>query len=185
MIRLNITGQTFHRLTAIRDVTEKSGKGRQWEFKCECGKTKVALVKKVRAGRVKSCGCLARENAIRNCEKYRHLALKKLSPPLPEKFARHIDWNNRPEPTVCRGFGPCLLWTGATNAKGRATMGVDGRTRIAAHVAWFIEYGYWPTYICHRCDNVRCVNVHHLFEGDHALNAYDRQAKALGGVMVV
>lgn len=184
MRKLDITGQTNNRLTAIRDITVNTGKGRIWEFKCECGKTKVALAKKVRAGEIKSCGCLAREHAIENCKKYRHLALEKLAPPLPVKFARHVDWTNRPEPTVCKGFGPCLLWTGATNAKGRAIMGVDGKTRVAAHVAWFIEYGYWPTYLCHRCDNVRCINVNHLFEGDHSFNNYDRRVKELGGVMV-
>jgi hypothetical protein len=56
--RLDITGQTFGRLTAVRHVT-----GRQWLFRCACGTERVINAYNVRSGHTRSCGCLNRETA--------------------------------------------------------------------------------------------------------------------------
>ena len=34
--------------------------------------------------------------------------------------------------------------------------------------------------LCHKCDNVLCVNPVHMFEGTHSDNALDREAKGRG-----
>jgi hypothetical protein len=57
---LDLTGQKFHRLTAIR----RAGYYRAhptWLFLCDCGKEHEAIGSRVRAGYTKSCGCLSRE----------------------------------------------------------------------------------------------------------------------------
>lgn len=54
---VDITGQKFNRLTAIRCVGKDKHNYALWEFKCDCGKTIVARGKYVRNGNTKSCGC--------------------------------------------------------------------------------------------------------------------------------
>lgn len=74
----------------------------------------------------------------------------------------------------------CLECDLSRNSKGYPTMKVEGRNRLAHHVAWFLHYGEWPPpgmeldHICHvphglnRCDggiacpHRRCVEWSHL-----------------------
>ena len=63
-------------------------------------------------------------------------------------------------------------------------MTVSQKAKRSSHVGWYLTYGEWPKYLCHRCDRPACVNPDHLFEGDHNVNQYDRKAKGAGGVMV-
>jgi HNH endonuclease len=105
------------------------------------------------------------------------------------RFGKHVDFENRPYSAMCPGFGPCLLWTGACDkgGKGYAVMRVGNKVKRASHVACFVAYGLWPTsglQICHRCDNRRCVAIDHLFEADAESNAYDRELKKSGAIMV-
>lgn len=60
---LDITGQRFGKLTAIKSVGNK-----KWLFKCDCGKDYVGYKTLVKTGRVKSCGCsrLEPKNDITN-----------------------------------------------------------------------------------------------------------------------
>lgn len=64
MAVIDITGQKFGRLTAIRYV----GKGK-WLFKCDCGKEHITRGSVVRNGLVVSCGCYHRE-IIKNIVPY-------------------------------------------------------------------------------------------------------------------
>jgi len=67
----DITGQRFGRLVAIEDVTVPSfgnKEGRRWLFDCDCGNSHTAPAKAVVTKRgLKSCGCLQKEAAARNC----------------------------------------------------------------------------------------------------------------------
>ena len=54
-------GQTFYRLTCVRRI-ESVGGGRRFRWTCECGGERDARISDVRSGRIKSCGCLRREN---------------------------------------------------------------------------------------------------------------------------
>lgn len=64
---LNITGQKFGRLMAIRfDHKEEKIKGRRkyfWLFKCDCGKEIIHQSALVKIGNTRSCGCLWEENS--------------------------------------------------------------------------------------------------------------------------
>lgn len=59
---------------------------------------------------------------------------------------------------------------------------VDKKKMKAHRVAWLlsgrsIEAG---KILCHTCDNMRCVNPQHLFQGTHGDNAQDRETKGRG-----
>ncbi len=66
--RVNIEGQKFGRLTALHDVGYK-GRDRLWECLCECGQFTVVKVGQLKAGKVKSCGCLHSELASKRAKK--------------------------------------------------------------------------------------------------------------------
>lgn len=63
MRAVDITGQTFKYLTAIKPVGSGKG-GVVWECRCKCGKTINATAKSLRRGNTKSCGCLNSERVI-------------------------------------------------------------------------------------------------------------------------
>lgn len=56
----DITGQRFGRLTALRPAG-KYGRTTTWLCACACGKETIVVVKRLRSGETKSCGCLRRE----------------------------------------------------------------------------------------------------------------------------
>ena len=59
---IDITGQTFGRLTAIRRVEDyvspHGNKSTRWECRCECGNIKIAHLNSLKKGATKSCGCI-------------------------------------------------------------------------------------------------------------------------------
>lgn len=103
--RADITGQKFGRLTALRYVyTDKWGCA-VWECQCECGNIIQATVSELRAKRVQSCGCLAkdvgRQNGLNNRGKLRGQAwsdlrrqAETLEGPDPLKMNLKKSWNN-------------------------------------------------------------------------------------------
>lgn len=53
----DITGQRFGHLVAIQVDAEIKKRGVYWKFKCDCGREKSILGKRVRDGSHTSCGC--------------------------------------------------------------------------------------------------------------------------------
>ena len=59
---LQLKGQRFGLLTAMKKTGEKSSKGYfLWECICDCGKKTIAAGVDLKAGRVKSCGCVPKK----------------------------------------------------------------------------------------------------------------------------
>ena len=54
---IDVSGQTFNRLSVIRRVENKNGKA-MWLCKCICGNEVVVSGEALRSGNTKSCGCL-------------------------------------------------------------------------------------------------------------------------------
>lgn len=76
----------------------------------------------------------------------------------------------------------CWQWkTGSNRPLEHPKFACDGVYRKASHFSWARHFnsGAIPPdlYICHSCDNPRCVNPHHLFRGDHKRNMEDKAAK--------
>lgn len=61
MKKLNLTGETYNRLTVIK-IAPNNSRGRScWECKCSCGTIKIIAQEDLRDGSTKSCGCLNNE----------------------------------------------------------------------------------------------------------------------------
>lgn len=59
---IDITGEKYGRLTAIRKDSQGSRKAKgKWLFKCDCGNELLCTANRVRSGNTKSCGCLKSE----------------------------------------------------------------------------------------------------------------------------
>ena len=73
----------------------------------------------------------------------------------------------------------CWLWTASCKRNAYGGFKLDGKTVGAHRVSWAIANGPIPSgmFVCHRCDNPRCVNPAHLFLGDAKANAADRNKK--------
>lgn len=72
----------------------------------------------------------------------------------------------------------CWLWTGKCNRDGYGYIDDRGAHRVA----YELSKGPIPTglFVCHSCDNKRCVNPSHLWAGGAAANTQDMIAKGRG-----
>jgi len=57
----DITGNKYNYLTAIKYMP-----GGSWLWRCDCGNSKDIITGKVTSGQTKSCGCLAKVNAVKH-----------------------------------------------------------------------------------------------------------------------
>lgn len=82
-------------------------------------------------------------------------------------------------PVVREELGACWNWTGALYKEGYGAFSVHRKARGAHRVAWEMEHGPIPPglFVCHRCDNRRCIRSTHLFLGTQADNIADCRAK--------
>lgn len=73
----------------------------------------------------------------------------------------------------------CLEWAGALFTNGYGAFQFGGKLRKAHRVAWEMENGPIPEgmFVCHNCDNPKCVNVAHLFIGSPQDNNNDMRRK--------
>ena len=60
---MNITGRRFGKLTAIRPTDERVRGDVMWECQCDCGGKKIAAVRLLNYGSVRSCGCLSHQRS--------------------------------------------------------------------------------------------------------------------------
>jgi hypothetical protein len=59
---IDLTGQLFGRLTAIRRAGTYVNRKALWQCRCSCGKTHYVDSSSLRRGLTKSCGCLQAES---------------------------------------------------------------------------------------------------------------------------
>lgn len=91
--------------------------------------------------------------------------------PLLERFWKYVNKRENDE---------CWEWVGSVDSKGYGKILDEGGAKngklLAAHrVSYMIHYGNIPNglYVCHKCDNKKCINPNHLFLGTAKDNTQD------------
>ncbi len=148
---IDLTGMKFDRWTVLYQVENDKSNLTCWMCRCDCGTVSKIRGKALKSGNSKGCA--------KHCAKAR---------PLYEVFFRHV------KKEEC-----CWTWTGSLGKWGYGHFRVDSKTMLAHRVSWMLHNGEIPNglFVCHHCDNPKCVNPEHLFLGTHQDNIDDMMSK--------
>lgn len=73
----------------------------------------------------------------------------------------------------------CWIWIGSVYSNGYGCFFVDGKNIGANRFSYKIHFNKLPRnlFVCHQCDNIKCVNPKHLFLGTQKDNLQDMVIK--------
>ena len=75
--------------------------------------------------------------------------------------------------------GPDDCWPWRRECHGYPSFGVRGRSLLGHRLAWALHNRAEPgrSYVCHSCDNPKCVNPAHLHLGSQKQNQQERRSR--------
>jgi hypothetical protein len=81
--------------------------------------------------------------------------------------------------------GECQVFTGSPSADRPMVRDKTGKYKYVTRLVYEAKVGLIPPgmFVCHRCDNPRCVRTDHLFLGTAADNNRDKAEKGRGGCL--
>lgn len=77
------------------------------------------------------------------------------------------------------GPNSCWNWTKSCFSDGYGQISLERKNWKAHRLSWTLFNGPIPEgkYVCHKCDNKKCINPRHMFLGTHKDNMDDMRSK--------
>lgn len=134
---VDISGERFGKLVAVRKCNNKKGKRIYWECLCDCGNVIVISSNNLRSGHTKSCGCFALEMKKKNATKHNMCKSR-----IYKEWNRMIDRCRNTKSVeahryVLRGITVCDEW----------------KNSFETFMLWSLENGYDDNLSIDRIDN--------------------------------
>lgn len=159
----DLTGQRFGRLVVIEQAPARHPGRAFWHCNCDCGGTTIVAGNNLTSKTgIRSCGCLLKEH--------------------PGMESREITWTE----DMLTGCWECSSHCCQDNIY--PSIRIKGRVQLISRLMFKKHYpeqltnGEIPKgiFVCHHCDNPKCINPKHLFLGTPLDNVRDMIAKGRG-----
>jgi len=147
---VDIIGNRYEKLSVI-EFYGYDGKHTLWKCKCDCGNNIITRKNHLQNGHTKSCGCNKKFG-------YGYDERTK------KRLLKHIKIENE-----------CWNWIGAKARHGYGASIYKGKLIPAHRLSYMIFKGEIndSKYVCHTCDNAKCINPDHLWLGTQKENMHD------------